>query len=350
MGKQVLREKSLGYEEFVLASAKVAEQGHTACLNTATGLVQPAESGITTLLPIGTFALINDAAGITGDGTKKVTVKFPAEVHAVWRNNDSAPNNVEAGDIGNTVYLKDGTTVSTDATNRSSAGRALAIDSFKGVLVQFGIANTGPTGASGTSLQGSGVADRAALSAIPAASRYEGKIVLVQSDYSLWVFDADGTATEDENQQLIVEPDAGDGQWVRLDKDFTMKLAIAAATVDAAALCTVPAGMVLRLTGHPFWEVTTSFTGGSSSTIGASTDVTGYDTKGDLLGGAAGDAAAGLTAGVRAGTIGGELGDNQGFHDLALVAGDVIRFDRITDAFTAGAGFVCVPVSVMRTA
>lgn len=350
MAKRVLREKSLSTEEFVLANGKVAEQGHTACINTATGQVQPAESGITTLLPIGTFARVSDTAGITGDGTKKVAVQFPAEVNAVWRDNDSAPNDVQASDIGNTVYLKDGTTVSTDSTNRSAAGRVLAVDQFKGVLVQFGIANTGPTGGDISALAGGGVADRAALAAIPAADRYEGKLVLVRSDYSLWVFDADGAATEDEAQELIVEPDAGTGQWLRYDKAFTMKLPVDFSMADATALLTVPDGFVLRLTGHPFWEVTTAFTGGSSSTIGVSTDVTGYDTKGDLLGGATGDGAATLTTGVKAGTQGGELDDNAGFHDLALVAGDVIRYDEITSAFTAGAGFVCIPVSVMRTA
>lgn len=350
MTKRVVRETTISTYDFVLTSGKVAEQGHTACLNTATGTVQPAESGITTLVPIGTFTRINDAAGVTGDGSTKVSVKFPDEVAAVWRDNDSAPNNVQASDIGNTVYLKDGVTVSTDGTSRSAAGRALAIDSYKGVLVQFGFAVTGPTGGDISALAGGGVADRAALAAIAAADRYEGKLVLVRSDYSLWVFDADGVATEDENQQLIVEPDAGAGQWLRYDKAFVLKLAVSAALADAAALLTVPAGFVLRMAGLPFWEVTTAFTGGSSSTIGVSTDISGYDTKGDLLGGAAGDAAAALTAGIKAGTVGAEVDNEADRQALVFVEGDVIRYDEITDAFAAGAGFFCMPVSVMRTA
>lgn len=346
MSKRVLREKTLSYEEFVLASGKVAHQGHTACLNTATGLVQPAESGITTLLPIGTFAQIADSDGITGDGTKKVTVKFPAEVAAVWRDNDSAPNNVQAADIGNPCYLKDGVTVSTLSTSRSEAGRILVVDDFKGVLVQFGIANTGPTGASGSALASGGVADKDALAAIAAASRFNGMLVMVRADGSLWRFDSTSAVAEDEGRELVIAPDAGSGRWLAADKHKVLMLPISKDNTDGEAILTVPAGFVLRLTGLPFWIVTTGWTGGSSSAIGLSTSITGYDTKGDLLGGASGDVAAGLTAGVKPGTLGGELDDHVGFQALALVEDDEIQFDRITDAFTAGAGFAAIPVAI----
>lgn len=348
MGIHSLNDYTALYEEFVLASGKVAQQGHTACLNTATGMVQPAEAGIATLLAIGTFAQIRDKNGITGDGSRKVNVRFPSEVAAVWRDNDDAPNNVQASDIGSTCYMKDGTTVTVTSGGNSPAGRVLAVDSYKGVLVQFGIANTGPAGASGAGLAtGGGVADKDALSAIAAASRYDGMLVLVRADGSIWRFVAASTAVEDEAQELVIEPDAGAGRWLAADKAKILKLPISSDTADGDPILTVPAGFALRLTGLPFWQVTTGFTGGASSAIGVSTSVTGYTDKGDLLGGATGDETATLgTAGVKAGTLGTELDDHVGLQALALVEGDELQFDRITSAFDAGEGFVCVPVAI----
>jgi hypothetical protein len=85
---------------------------------------------------------------------------------------------------------------------------------------------------------------------------------------------------------------------------------------------------------HGYWEVTTGFTGGSSSAIGiSSSNSTGHTTKGDLLGGSGGDVAATLVAGYPSGTIGADIAAG-----LMMVAADTVRFDRITSAFTAGAG------------
>ncbi len=120
-----------------------------------------------------------------------------------------------------------------------------------------------------------------------------------------------------------------------------LKLAIGFGTADAAVLATVPAGYALTL-GKLWWEVTTSFTGGSSSAIGVSSDDTDYATKGDLLGGATGDVLATLVSTGRVhkgGTIGAKFGSNG---IVQVAAGKVLRFDRITSAFTAGAGFVHV--------
>jgi len=108
---------------------------------------------------------------------------------------------------------------------------------------------------------------------------------------------------------------------------------------DAAVLYTVPTGLRLQVT-RCFWEVTTPWTGGTSSAIGLSSSNANYNTKGDLLGGASGDVAAGLTAGFK-GTNGAKTA-SQGI--VVLVAGDTIRFDRITSAFTAGAGNVHICV------
>jgi hypothetical protein len=118
-----------------------------------------------------------------------------------------------------------------------------------------------------------------------------------------------------------------------------LKLAIAFGTADAAVLCTIPTGLNLQILSA-YWEVTTSFTGGSSSAIGVSSDATDYSTKGDILGGATGDVLATLVStGVKykGGTIGAKFGTNG---IVVVPAGKVIRFDRITSVFTAGAGFV----------
>lgn len=133
-----------------------------------------------------------------------------------------------------------------------------------------------------------------------------------------------------------------DGNWVRnadspsseegdveaISKEFVVSFA----TLDAAALWTVPAGQRI-LIEDIWWEVTTSFTGGSSSAIGASSDQTGLTTKGSLIGAASGDVAAALTAGNRRGTEGSAMGS-----PVILEGGKKVLFDRITSVFTAGAG------------
>jgi len=120
---------------------------------------------------------------------------------------------------------------------------------------------------------------------------------------------------------------------------FHLILPITYATADAATLWTVPARVQIR---DVFWEVTTGWTGGTSSAIGVSSDSAPHETKGDLLGGATGDVAATL---VTTGThyLGGTLGVSFGSNGrVVLPAAAVIRFDRITSVFTAGAGNVHV--------
>lgn len=180
-------------------------------------------------------------------------------------------------------------------------------------------------------------ANYAALTALKPSRRVDGMIVRVAADQSLWSFDAASTL-EDTSGHFVRVPDVGTGRWVRLDKTVALKLAVGFGTADAAVLFTVPAGMrfwVLRAG----WEVTTAFTGGTSATIGLSSSATQHSTKGDLQGGAAGDALAALTQGFRGGTVGADLANN-GL--VLLIAGDTIRFDRITSAFGAGAGFAHV--------
>lgn len=119
-------------------------------------------------------------------------------------------------------------------------------------------------------------------------------------------------------------------------------LPVTFATADAAVLFTLPTGY-RAIVGRCLWEVTTAFTGGTSSAIGLSSSNASYTTKGDLLGGASGDVLAGLTTGFK-GTTGAKLA-TQGL--VVLAAGDTIRFDRITSVFTAGAGLAHVTLHLL---
>lgn len=339
-----VRSKSYKTIKVILASGQVAVKGNIAVINTADGLAYSAAAAATTYLPIGRFA----EAG-TGDGTATFLIDLFEEVWSHAFVNDTAPNNVTIANLWSEVYIKDQTTVSTSdgGGTRSKAGRVIAIEGGR-IYIQAGVAVTGPSGLGAN--WSSGVATKAALSAIVAASRFTGMQVMVQADGSMWRFDGTSTASEDEAQELVIEPDAGSGRWIANDKFKVLKIPVDYTMSDGDAILTVPADMVLRLAAFPYWDVTTGFTGGSSSAIGVSTSVTGYETGGDILGGASGDVTATLgTSGVKAGTLGGELDDHVGFQALALVAGDELQFDAITSAFTAGAGFACVPVAIATT-
>lgn len=327
-----------------LTNLAEAVKGEIACIDTSTGkLVATGTS--TTLLPIGWFT-----ETVTGDGTTKTLVDLFEEIVVAYFDNDSAPNAVEVGDIGSECYLKDGGTVSMLGTGRSKAGRVIDVDAIDGVGIIAGNAVTGPTGAAG--LGADSVADRTALAAIAAGSRFDGMLVVVQSDGSLWRYVLASTLTTDEAEEFAIEPAVGGvGCWLRADKSFIAKIPIDFSMADGATILTVPADMALRLTGLPFWEVTDGFVGGTGSAIAIASDVTGYSTAGDILGGASGDVTATLgTAGVKAGTIGAKLDSFAEHQAFVLTGGDTLTYEELTDAFTAGAGFVCLPVSVMLTA
>jgi hypothetical protein len=150
-------------------------------------------------------------------------------------------------------------------------------------------------------------------------------------------------------EELLLVPSAGSGRWIRRDASFTAKLAIGFGTADAALLLTMPENMIARVVGFPYWENTVAWSGGSSSAIGVSTGKTGYNTKGDLLGGAGGDVTANMGAGIKLGTIGPKFDTLAEWQALLLVEGDSLRFDRIASVYTAGAGFACFPLSVEYT-
>lgn len=136
---------------------------------------------------------------------------------------------------------------------------------------------------------------------------------------------------------FVVTPATGAGRFLLLPGTIAdISLPIAFGTADATALATLPTGFFGRV-ARGYWHVTASFTGGTASTIGLSSDQTGFSTKGDILGGAAGDVAATLVqtgAGKMAGTIGAKIAAG-----VFLNGGQILRFDAITSAFTAGTGF-----------
>lgn len=137
-----------------------------------------------------------------------------------------------------------------------------------------------------------------------------------------------------------------DGRWLAVPGQFVnLALPFTYATADAATLYTMPTGAAFKVEGL-YWEVTTGFTGGSSSAIGVSTtksSPTNWSTKGDLLGGSGGDVAATLVAGARiAGTIGTDADTIAKMRGAIFEAAELFRFDRITSAFTAGVGSVHV--------
>ncbi|MFO0607274.1 MAG: hypothetical protein U0324_29190 [Polyangiales bacterium] len=176
------------------------------------------------------------------------------------------------------------------------------------------------------------IATKAALIALAAAdaARVHGNEVLVDEDGSRWSFHRTSTAA-DASQNLVLTPTYGTGRWLRVPGTIDLVLDVAFGTADLAVLFTVPVGARLIL-GRGYWDVDTAFTGGSSSSIGLA-GPSPHNTAGDLLGGSGGDVAATLTAGVKLGTIGADTASG-----VLLKAADTVVFNRITSAFTAGAG------------
>lgn len=186
---------------------------------------------------------------------------------------------------------------------------------------------------------------RAVLKALRPEDRAEGMEALVTSDRSRWVFSAT-SAIADTTENLALTPSVGTGRWLRADHSFTLKVPIAFGQADNATIFTVPEGFALRPAGMPYWEVTTAFAGGSSSALGVNSAKTGFTADGALLGGTGGDVEATLVAGIAAGTIGGSMDSLAELQAALFEEGDIFRVNEITDAFTSGAGFFCMPVVV----
>lgn len=189
------------------------------------------------------------------------------------------------------------------------------------------------------------VATMTALKAITdVGDLIHGNVVMVDADGSEWVWHSTSTLTGDDI--LVATPAAAPsaGRWLRKVGRTTLYLPFTYATADGATLLTVPTGCVLKL-DSAHWKITTAMTGGSSSAIGVA--ATGATTAGDILGGASGDVEATLTAGTKAGTIGTLMDTDVELHARILVATNTVTFERITSAFTAGAGSVGLVVDIL---
>ena len=149
---------------------------------------------------------------------------------------------------------------------------------------------------------------------------------------------------------LVATPAAAPsaGRWLRCPGAVDLALPIAFGTADGAVLLTIPTGARFKLeSAH--WEVTTGFTGGSSSAIGVASSLNA--TAGDILGGAGGDVTATLgTAGIKTGTIGAIMDTDAELHAQMYVAASNFTFERVTSAFTAGAGYVHLVGTLLRNA
>jgi hypothetical protein len=172
------------------------------------------------------------------------------------------------------------------------------------------------------------LATTAALTALPVADHVHGETFQV-ADGSRWTYHSISTLLAD--GVFVLAPDSSQaGRYLRATGFADLSAAVDYTAADAAALITVPTSAKILVVGAA-WEVTTAFTGGSSSAIGLSSSNSSYSTKGDLLGGSSGNVAAGLTAGWR-----GAVGTKVAAGAVVLVATDTVRFDRITSVFTAG--------------
>jgi hypothetical protein len=202
--------------------------------------------------------------------------------------------------------------------------------------VQFRSPFGAPKYSSGVAVAAS-VATMAALRALSdPGDLVHGNECRVDADGSEWVFHSTSTLTGD--NLFVATPDAAAyasaGRWLRKSGPVDLALAIAYTTADAAVLATLPAGARLVVQGG-YWEVTTGFTGGSSSAIGLNSSQTGHTTAGDVLGGSGGDVTALLgTAGIKEATIGADVAAG-----MVLRATETIKFNRITSQFAAGAGY-----------
>ena len=116
-----------------------------------------------------------------------------------------------------------------------------------------------------------------------------------------------------------------------------------AATPDGGVLYTVPANTTLILYSL-LWSVSVPFTGGTAATLAVRSTNAGSNAVGDLLGGPAGDGTVLGVAGPVFGTMGPKVTPPA---IVTLAAGDTIILNRVSSAFTAGAGSVLVSAAVL---
>lgn len=180
----------------------------------------------------------------------------------------------------------------------------------------------------------------------------QGRIECVRAlNYRAFYWHPTSTLTADD--QLVIIPNDRNsavdtdlsadlaGRWLAVPgQPVDLALAIAYTLADGATIYTMPTGSALFL-APGYWQVTTSWSGGSSSSIGIDSDQTGLSTAGDIHGGSGGDVAATLSAtgGNGAGNyIPGTIGTDIAAGAI-LLGGSLVRYQEIVSAFTAGAGY-----------
>lgn len=207
-----------------------------------------------------------------------------------------------------------------------------------------------PKYSGGTAVAAS-VATLAALKALSEpGDLVHGNEVLVDADGSVWYFHSTSALTGDDI--LVATPDAtayaSAGRWLRCVGEVDLAVPFTYATTNNATIFTLPTGAIFALE-RAYWEVTTGFTGGSSSAIGVSS--TTRSTAGDLLGGSSGDVAATLVAGSAIpGTIGTTMDTLAELHANVFSATEAFKLNRITSAFTAGVGKVHLVGKLLKNA
>ena len=254
------------------------------------------------------------------------------------------------------ISVATGTTtavVSIVAATEVVPGSMSAADKIKidGTTSATGVATTSASGAmpaANFAALAPPVANAVALQAIPAASRANGMLCEKLDDGTLWRFNSTSTAT-DSTSSLVITPTTGTGAWLLAEQQAVLTLPFTSATADNATLFTTPAGAIM-VARDAWWEISASMTGGVSSAVGVHCSNTNT-TKGDVLGGASGDIAATLVSGTApfaaVGTQGTKM-DTLAHQRVHMVAGDTLKYDRITSAFTAGAGNVRVLCDVIQ--
>lgn len=115
---------------FTLASGNKAWKNGVAAIDLTTGKVVPASATLN-LFVVGKFAETVDATA----GDKAVNVRLQHEIWVEWLSNDSS--SVTAADVGSLCFVKDDQTVSMTENGSSVAGRVWAVDSGRGVAVEF---------------------------------------------------------------------------------------------------------------------------------------------------------------------------------------------------------------------
>ena len=153
-----------------------------------------------------------------------------------------------------------------------------------------------------------------------------------------WVFHSTSTLTGD--NLFVATPDAtayaSAGRWLRKTGYVDLAMAIAHGTADAAVLATLPTGAssCRAATGR-----SPRASRAAARRPSASTPRSRVTTAGDVLGGSGGDVTALLPGplGIKEATIGADVAAG-----MVLRAAETIKFNRITNGFTAGAGYARV--------